>query len=181
MLKKASKPVANVGDATIGGQMNWHGLYGLWALELQSYIASDCDRGGTDVYRGNSPFIENTVTKTAIPQMPINKRVKALSSSGRGPMPVLEMVNCDGLFPCTMGQFSQQTVDSVDVDSGWQKCQERSESKIEDKWREKIKFWQESRNSSGEALDTIYSKYFEITNTNIIYLRYIYHSNTQPN
>ena len=38
-----------------------------------------------------------------------------------------------------------------------------------------------SRNSSGEALDTIYSKYFEITNTNIIYLRYIYHSNTQPN
>ena len=74
--------------------------------------------------------------------MPISKRVKALSSSGRGPMLVLEkrLVDCDGLFPCTMGQFSQQTVDSVDVDSGWQKCQERSESKIEDKWREKIKF-----------------------------------------
>jgi hypothetical protein len=85
---------------------------------------------------------KKTVTKTAIPQMPINKRLKALSSSGRGPMLVLEkrLVNCDGLFPCTMGQFSQQTVNSVDVDSGWQKCQERSESKIEDKWREKIKF-----------------------------------------
>ena len=41
-------------------ELTWPIWVELWALELQSYLASDCDRGGTDVYRGNSPFIGKT-------------------------------------------------------------------------------------------------------------------------